>query len=64
LLNSAELVEADLCTDKVVRVVPAGLDKVVVCRGTLAALDKEVEHIALLVDMEAWEDSFRLVEYN
>jgi len=40
LLNSAELVEADLCTDRVVLVVPA-------------ALDKEVEHIALLVDMEA-----------
>jgi len=53
LLNSAELVEADLYTDRVVLVVPAGPDKVVVCRGLLAALDKEVGHIALLVDMEA-----------
>jgi len=53
LLNSAELVEADLCTDRVILVVLAGPDKVVVRRGSLAALDKEVEHIALLVDMEA-----------
>jgi len=47
----------------VILVVLAGPDKVE-CKDHLAALDKEVEHIALLVDMEAWEDSFRLVEYN